>query len=144
MGDITSANSVLALGAQGVFPTPVQLQGFAADDAYSMASVEISENMIGVDGIKSSGFLPTMPEMRVVLQADSTSNDFFEAIYNAGQSAQGTVALFGTLLQPSIGKAYTLTNGTLKGYTPIAAAKKVLQAREFSIVFQGVSGAPTA
>lgn len=143
MGDITSSNSVLMLGATGLFPTPVQQQGFSQDDAYSMSPVETSENMIGVDGIKSSGFLPTMKEMRIVLQADSPSNDFWEAIFNTGESAQEPVQLFGTLLQPAVNRAYTLTGGTLKGYAPIAGAKKVLQPREFTVVFQGVSGAPT-
>jgi len=142
MADITSSNSVLTIGVFALFPTPQQLQGFAQDDAYSMSSIEVSENMIGVDGVKSSGFIPTLKEMEITLQADSPSNDFFEAWFNAQESGQSQMIAFGTLSQPSVGKSYSLSNGTLKGYSPIAAAKKVLQPRKFSIVWQNISGAP--
>lgn len=142
MADITSSNSVLLLGALGLFPTPIQVQGFAADDAYSMAAIEVSENLIGVDGIKSSGFIPTLKPMDVTVQADSPSIDFWETLFNAQESSQGLLILFGSLLQPAIGRSYDLTNGTLRDYTPIAAAKKILQPRKFSIIWQGATGSP--
>lgn len=142
MADITSSNSVLTIGVLGLFSTPQQLQGFAQDDAYSMPAVETSENMIGVDGIKSSGFLPTLKTMEITLQADSPSIPFFEAWFNAQESGMSQLPAFGTLDQPSVGLSYTLTNGTLKDYMPIAGAKKVLQPRKFSIIWQGASGAP--
>lgn len=142
MSDITSSNSVLSLGVSGLFPVPQQLQGFGAEDAYSMSSVETSENLMGVDGRKSSGFIPTMKEMEITLQADSPSIDFFEAWFASQEAQQSQLSAFGALDQPSIGRTYVLTNGTLKGYVPLAQAKKVLQPRKFSIVWQGVSGAP--
>lgn len=143
MADITSSNSVLSIGVDGLFATPQQLQGFAQDDAYSMSTIEASENLMGVDGIKSSGFLPTLKTMEITLQADSPSIDFFESWFQAQESGQSQLPAFGTLDQPSINRSYTLTNGTLKDYVPIASAKKVLQPRKFSIVWQGASGAPT-
>lgn len=142
MADITSSNSVLNIGVAGLFPTPVQLQGFAQDDAYSMAAVETSENVIGVDGIKSSGFLPTLKTLEITLQADSPSIPFFESWFAAQESSQSQLPAFGTLFQPSVNLSYTLTNGTLRDYTPLAGAKKILQPRKFSIVFQGATGAP--
>ncbi len=144
MADITSANSILSLGVASLFTTPQPLAGFAQDDAYSMPSVETSENYIGVDGIKSSGYTPQLKEMEITLQADSPSVPFFEAWYAAQEASLSQLGAFGTLDQPSIGRTYVLTNGSLKGYTPIAAAKKVLQPRKFSIVFQAALGAPTA
>ena len=143
MGDITSANSVLAIAVTGLYPVPQQLQGFAQDDAYSMPAVETSENYIGVDGIKSSGYTPQLKELSITLQADSPSIPFFEAWYSAQETSQSQFLAFGTLAQPSIGRNYTLTNGSLKGYAPIADAKKVLQPRKFSIVWQAVPSAPT-
>lgn len=141
--DLTSANSVLSIGVTGLVDTPVQLGGFAQDDAYSVPNIEVSENLIGVDGVKSSGFIPTLKEMEIVLQADSDSNDFFESWYQAQQQSQSQMNAFGTVYQPSIGKSYALTNGTLKGYSPLAQAKKILQPRKFSIVWGDVSPAPT-
>lgn len=142
MADITSSNSVLSIGVAGLFPTPQQLQGFAQDDAYSMAAIKLTENLIGVDGIKSSGFLPTIKPMEVTLQADSPSMFFWESWFSAMESSQSLLIAFGTLLQPAVGLAYTLTNGTLEDYMPIGSAKKILQPRKFSIVWQGVVPAP--
>ncbi len=142
MADITSANSVLTIGIASLFVVPTQLQGFSQDDAYSMGTVETTENFIGVDGVKSSGYIPQLKTMEITLQADSPSISFFEAWYAAQEAAQEPLVAFGALDQPSVGLSYVLTNGTLKDYTPFAQAKKVLQPRKFSIVFQATLGAP--
>lgn len=142
MADVTSSNSVLLIGAAGLFPTPVLLQGFAQDDAYSMPNIDVSENLIGVDGIKSSGFIPTLKEMEITLQADSDSNTFFEDLFAAQEASMSLFLLFGSVSQPAIQRSYNLSNGSLKGYSPLAAAKKILQPRKFSIVWQVASGSP--
>lgn len=142
MADITSANSVLSIGVTSLFPVPTILQGFAQDDAYSMAAVETTENLIGVDGVKSSGYIPQLKTLEITLQADSPSISFFEALYAAQESQQSPMIVFGTLDQPSIGLSYVLANGTLKDYAPFSQGKKILQPRKFSIVFQTVLGAP--
>lgn len=142
MSSITSANSVLLLGVVGLFAVPQQLQGFGADDAFSIDPVDISETVMGVDGKMSSGWIPQIKVMNVTLQADSASNTFFEAWYAAQEAARETYAAFGTIVQPSVGKAYALTNGVLSNFSPMADSKKVLQARKFQIKWQSVVGAP--
>jgi hypothetical protein len=139
---ITSANSVLLLGVTGLFLIPQQLQGFGADDAYSMPMVTNAEVVMGVDGIMSSGWLPQIKEMDVTLQADSASNTFFEAWYAAEEAASDKFKAFGVINQPSVGRTYALTNGVLVGFTPFADAKKVLQPRKFQIKWNLVVGAP--
>lgn len=143
MADITSANSVLSIGAVGLFTIPQQLLGFGTDDAYSMADVDTSEVYIGVDGIMSYGWVPQIKAMKIHMQADSPSIGFWETIYNTQEAAQAPVALFGTLRQPSILRAYTLAIGVMSGYKPIADAKKVLQPRDFSIKWQVTAGRAT-
>jgi len=140
--DISSANSVLMLGVTGLFTAPQQLQGFAQDDMYSMEAVETKEVMMGADGNLSAGYIPQIKTMNVTLQADSSSNTFFEAWYAAEEQAQAVFAAFGTVVQPSVSKAYTLTKGVLSNYTPLAEAKKVLQPRKFQIKWQVTIGAP--
>lgn len=143
MADITSANSVLALGVAGLFTVPQQLQGFASDDAYAMAAVDTKEVQLGVDGVLSAGYIPQIKILEVTLQADSASNTFFESWYSAEEAAKAPYFAFGVINQPSVSRAYTLTNGVLKNYTPFASAKKVLQPRKFEIHFQVTLGAPT-
>jgi hypothetical protein len=139
-GNITSANSVLALGVASLFPTPQQLQGFSADDMYSVDAVDVTESVMGVDGRKSAGYIPQIKTMNVMLQADSDSNTFFEAIYAAQEAAKTVYVLNGIATQSSVGKVYALTNGTIKNYTPLADAKKTLQPRKFTIEWESIIG----
>lgn len=143
MADITSANSVLTLGVTNLFPVAQQLAGFAADDMYSMANVDVKEVVIGADGKLSAGWIPQIKVLEITLQADSPSTTFFEAIYAAEQAAQAPFFLFGAINQPSVKKIYTLANGVMKSYSPLADAKKTLQPRKFEIHFQLTIAAPT-
>lgn len=140
-GNITSANSVLALGVTGLYTIPQQLQGFGADDAYSMDAVDVAEVMMGVDGKMSSGWIPQIKTMNVVLQADSDSNTFFETWYAAQEAGRRAYIAFGVITQESVGRVYTLTNGILANYMPISDSKKVLQPRTFQIKWESVIGA---
>lgn len=143
MADITSANSTLVLGVTGLFTVPQQLQGFAADDMYSMAAVDNKEVQMGADGILSAGWIPQIKVLSITLQADSASNTFFESVYAAEEAAKAPFFFFGAINQPAVSKLYTLTNGVMKSYSPMADAKKVLQPRKFEIHFQVTIGAPT-
>lgn len=143
MADITSANSVLMLGVSGLFTVPQQLAGFAADDMYEIGAVDTKEVVLGADGVLSAGYIPQIKVMSVTLQADSASNTFFESWYASEEAAQAPYFAFGVINQPSVSRIYTLTNGVLKSYTPLAAAKKTLQPRKFEIHWQVALGAPT-
>lgn len=143
MADITSANSVLYLGVTGLLTVPQQVAGFASDDMYSMANVDTKEVLLGADGILSAGWIPQIKVLEITLQADSPSNTLFEAAYAAEEAAKTPYFFFGIINQPSVSKAYTLTTGVMKNYSPMAAAKKVLQPRKFEIHFQVTLGAPT-
>jgi hypothetical protein len=142
MSSITSANSVLLLGVNGLFAVPQQLQGFATDDMYSMDMVESAEVQMGADGKMASGWVPQIKNMNVTLLANSKSNDFFEAWYSAQEAAREVYTAFGTVVQPGVGKAYILSNGVLTNYTPLAEGKKVLQPRKFQIKWESALGAP--
>lgn len=139
---ITSANSVYMLSVAGLFPAPQRLQGFAADDAFSTEQVQPAEVVMGVDGRMSAGYLPTMTPQTISIQADSESNFIFDE-WQAKSRAIGEVFWAQALITlPGIGRSWTLTNGILTGYTPIPDAKKVLQARTFSITWENVSAVP--
>lgn len=142
MADITSANSVLMLGVTGLFTVPQQLAGFAADDMFEIANVDTKEVMLGADGVLSAGWIPAVKVMSVTLQADSPSNTFFESWAASEDAAKAPYFAFGIINQPSVSRVYTLTNGVLKNYSPMAAAKKVLQPRKFEIHWQLTLGAP--
>lgn len=141
-GTITAANAVLMLGVASLFPTPQQIQGFAADDVFDTEDLETAELSMGVDGRLSAGFVFNPVKQGFILQADSASNDFFESIFTAERTARDKFSLNGSVLLPAIGKNYTMTNGILSGYKPIADAKKFLQPRKFMITWESVLPSP--
>lgn len=134
-GSLTAANVVLAISVANLFDTPVQIQGFASDEAFDFTDVESSETVMGVDGILSAGWLPKELMQAISLQADSSSNQFFEDWYGNQQQARDLLIASGTVTYPSVGKQYNLVRGFLKGYSPAPKAGKILQPRKYSIVW---------
>lgn len=135
---ITSANSTFTLTATGVILAPFQVQGFATDDAFDIEDANPSEVRKGVDGRMSAGFTPFMIKQAVHLQADSTSIDLFDAILAATKSTQEVVRLDGSILVPSVGKIYTLTEGYLTRVSVIAPSKKVLEPQVYEITWNTI------
>lgn len=142
MASITSVNAVYALMITKLIPAPIQLQGFAADDIFDTEALEVGEVLMGVDGFLSAGYVKHPIKQSITLQADSPSMKIFEAWY-AGEKALGDKYFAqATVVLPAIKTIYTLTNGVLVMYAPIPDAKKVLQPRKFSLVWESVFGAP--
>jgi hypothetical protein len=141
--DITSANATLTLSIPGLFPV-VQIQGFSTDDAFDTDTVEIAQVVMGVDGNMSAGIVPVIKPQTITLQADSPSAVVFDSWVQAQDPTFGGVLLPAneTLSIPSIGLKVALINGVLRNYTPISGAKKVLQPRRFTIVWQTIQPAP--
>jgi len=142
MGTITSANAVVMLGAKSLFPTPQQLQGFAADDVFSTEDIDTAEVVMGVDGKMSAGFVFVPVPQSYSLQADSPSISFFEALYQAQQAAKEVYFLFGVVTLSSISRSYVMNNGVLSRYKPASDAKKVLQPRTFRITWESITPTP--
>ena len=143
MADLTSANSVLTITIPGVYDSAQQLQGYSADDIFSVASVTTAETTMGLDGILSGGYVPAPRELSLTLQGDSFSNVIFDNWIQQAQTQRTPYTCSMTILVPSIGKAYTATRGFLKGASVLADAKKILQPRQYQIQFQSIDPAPT-
>jgi hypothetical protein len=130
---ITSANSVVTITVPGLFPTPVQLFGYATEKAWDTAAVVLTETQIGVDGRKTAGLIFNPIKQTYSFQADSPSVAIFEQIYAAQLAARDVYYLFAVIDLPSTGESYICNKGTLEDYNAVASAGKVLNSREFSI-----------
>lgn len=135
---LTAANASLALAVTNLFTTPQAIQGFANDEAFSFEDVETSESVMGVDGILSFGWVPVPVVQSITLQANSDSNIFFEDWFAAQLQAGDVLGCSGTVIYPSVGRQYNLVNGVLRQYSPAPEAKKILQPRKYSIVWNYV------
>lgn len=142
MGAVTAADIVYSITIPLVFPTPVQIQGFATDEVLDIPSIRSAETMMGVDGVLSVGFVFVPVIQTLSLQADSLSNDVFDTWWAQSQSTLQSYIATATILMPSISKKYNLNGGILTGYKPLANAKKLLQPRTFELTWQNIAPAP--
>jgi hypothetical protein len=139
---ITSADAVLMLFQPILFPTPEQIQQFAADDIYDTDAVKPTEAVIGVDGVATFGMVFNLIMQNYALQADSPSVSFFETIFLQQRAGKTVYPVSGNISLPSLGKKYTMTNGGLTGYKPAPDAKRLLQPMKFQVTWQSVVPAP--
>ena len=135
---ITSANSRFTLSIPDVFPAPVALQGYAADDAFDNEAVDAAEILIGVDGLMSAGYTPFLTKMTIAFQANSPSIDVIDTWLGAMKSATEILYAQGSIELPSVGRAYTLVDGVLSRPKQIVGAKKVLQPVTHEITWAGI------
>jgi hypothetical protein len=130
------------LGIAGLYNVPIQIFGFSTDDAFAIDDVDMAETMMGVDGRMSAGWIPAIKSMPITLQADSPSNDFFDAWIAAEAVAREKYMCNGSILLSGTDRLYVLTTGYLKTGSVMPGAKKVLQPRKFTLEFQDISVAP--
>lgn len=141
-GSITAANAVLMLTIPGVYPTPQQLQQFAADDVYNIPRIKSVETRMGVDGALSGGFIFVEIEQEIMLQANSPSNTIFDTWWTSMQQAQDVFNASGAIKLLGIQTKFTMNNGFLTGYSPAPTAKKILEPRTFAITWNTIVPSP--
>ena len=139
---ITSANAVYTLAVTGLFSTPIQLQGFSAEDIFTTAPLASAETLMGLDGILSGGFVFVPVVQNITLQADSASNALFDQWWQQQQLAKDVYTANGIVILTSIGAKWVLTNGFLTSFPPIPDAARTLRPRRFAITWNSVSPAP--
>lgn len=132
---ITSANAVFLLGIESIFPTPVRLQEFGVDDAFTTSMVPATETQVGVDGFGVAGYIPRSPEMTVRLLASSRSFSVFEQWIAQMDNLQEVLYCNAQIRLNSVKSQYTCYKGTLLGVSTMPDARRVLQNREFHIQF---------
>ncbi len=143
MATITSANSVLSLAVTDLYPAPQQIQGYAADDAFTSEAQEQAEIVMGVDGNMSAGFIFNPVRMTITIMPDSPSLEIFENWRLAQQSAREVYRCNGTVILPAIGRKYSLQNGVLLSGSPHPGVRRTMQAVPFIIAWNRVIGERT-
>ena len=135
---ITSANSTFSLTLPDLYPAPQKLEGFAVDDMFAFEAINAVETRMGADGKFSAGWKPQPRSVTINLMADSPSIPLFDYWQNASDTAKHPYVCNGMVTIPGVGKSYTLTQGYLKSYTPMAGAKSVLDSVQYTIEFASV------
>lgn len=135
---LTAATAVYMLSISDLFPTPVQLQGFAADDVTDTEAIPSAEVLMGVDSKLSGGFIYAPIPQTITLQADSDSNFVFDQWWAAQQQQQEAFIANAVIMLKAVGSKWNLTRGFLTSYKPMPTVKKILQPRQFQITWNFV------
>jgi hypothetical protein len=136
MATLTVANAVLTLTCTDLDIGPVQIQGFATDDAFGAIAVKPVEVMVGVDARKSQGYVAFLVPFPFTLQADSPSVAIMDAIQEAQEAAQDAYGIGVSLSAPGLGKLWTFSSdGSLTEFPKIPAGKKLMQPMKYEITF---------
>lgn len=140
MANLTSANSSFNLTADGYY-AGVKIEGYATDDAFAFGAIESGVATMGIDGKMSKAWVPQIKTQTISLQADSESVKIFKAIYEFQEINREVIDLSATITVPSIGMAYTLSNGVMTSYTPVSAHGRTLGAMAYTISWGSVRSA---
>jgi len=137
-GSITSSNAQFLLNIPGVYGAPQALVAFSADDIFTINDTPPTEAIMGVTGELAAGaiFVPTIQS--ISLLASSPSNGIFDNWRGAMRNLGDVIFCQGIVTLVSVGKEYTLVNGSLTGYKSIADARRVLQSRTYQITWERV------
>ena len=133
---LTNANSILTLAVGDLDIGPVQLQGFGTNDMFDTTAIKSAEVMVGVDGVKSQGYIAFLVPFKFTLQADSLSIDIMDAIQEAQEAARETYELSMSLSAPGLGKLWTFINGTITEFKKTPKGEKLMQAQSYEITFE--------
>lgn len=138
---LTSSTAIIMLQVDTIFPVPVRLQGFSADDVFDTDAVTPGETSMGVDGRLSAGFVPYSVRQNITLQADSLSNDLFEQWLSYERQISEKLVATGSVILLSTQRRYAMTRGFLMSAPVTPAARKILQPRRFTIEWEKVEPA---
>lgn len=127
---VTAANSVVLFSADGFYNTPVQLQGFQVDNAFSFGDATIGETRIGVDGKQSGGWVSHEVPVTVFLEANSPSRQIMEDFRAWMNSRMETARITLDVTCPSIGKRAVAT-GFLVSQSGGTSAQKLLNGTQY-------------
>jgi len=136
---ITSTNSVFTMTIPGLFGSPIQLDGYAADTAFAADAVATAETHMGVDGKLSAGYIHAPVKMKIHFAADSLSVDIFDQWFNTQKAERELYFADATIDLPGVEKSYTLTKGALTNYKNFPDVKKTLADVEYEITWESVT-----
>lgn len=127
---VTAANSVVLFSAQGYYDTPIQLQGFQVDNAFSFGDATVGETRIGVDGKQSGGWVSHEVPVTVFLEANSVSRQQMEDFRNWMNANMETAQCTLDITMPSIGKRAICT-GFMVSQSGGTTAQKLLNGTQY-------------
>lgn len=139
--NITSADAVITLVVAEIFPSGFNLEQFEAQNIFDMGDTDQAEYQWTADGKLLGGFVYGEMPWTFHLAASSPSLQYFENWITAQRIAKSIFRVNGTVILPSLGKKYVMTNGILQRAPRMPSAGRVMQPVRGVIQWEGVTPA---
>ncbi|AOM39680.1 MULTISPECIES: phage tail fiber protein [Xenorhabdus] len=136
---ITAADAIITLSVTNLYPSGVQLQGFAADNIYGTEALELAETVRGADGKLSAGFIYGNIAQTFYIMPDSDSRDIFDTWATTSRASAAVFRCNATVILPSLKRKYSCVNGVLKQWKALPDAGRVLQASQAVIEWESIT-----
>lgn len=136
---ITSADAIITLTVTNLYPSGVQLQGFATDNIYGTDALDLAETVRGADGKLSAGFIYGNINQTFHIMPDSDSRAVFDTWAATSRASVSVFRCNATVILPAIGRKYSCVNGVLKQWKALPDAGKVLQASQAVIEWESIT-----
>ncbi|EBI2217019.1 hypothetical protein NXJ12_003302 [Salmonella enterica] len=136
---ITAADAIITLTVNNLYPSGVQLQGFAADNVYGTDPLVLAETVRGIDGKLSAGFVYSNIIQTFHIMPDSPSRDIFDTWSTTSRTSRAVFRCNAVVLLPAIGRKYTCVNGVLKQWKALPDAARTLQPGQAVIEWETIT-----
>lgn len=138
---ITAANAIVLFSTENYFSSPIQLQGFAADNAFGFGDATIGETRIGIDGLQSGGWVSHEVPFTIYLEANSESRTQMEEFRAYCNGRKETERVTFDVTMPSTGQR-VVASGFMVSHSGGTSAQKLLQGSQyvFNLVINGEEG----
>ena len=135
LGNITSADAVVIMRVETIYPTGVELTGFATDSMWDVAQQVMAEVKQGADGQTYAGWIPQLKEITFHLESPSPARGYLQ---NVAATQEKNKTVYATELEitlPALKERFKLYSGALQAGQPIPTAAATLQAGDWVFKF---------
>ena len=139
---LTTANSTIILTLP-ILPVPVKLEGYSTDDMLNQDELNFTDSVMGIDGLKSSGYIIEKRVVNLTFMPTSASIDTFNIWINAMKVARESLeATAMSVTVPGLKNTYLFTIGNLKNGKEIPDLKKMSESIKYTLEFESCTAIP--
>ena len=125
--NITAADAIIELVIPELYPSGFNLEQFEAQNIFEMGDTDMAEYQRTADGKLLAGFVYGDFPWTFHLAPSSPSIKYINAWQTTQITTRSVLRAYGTVILPSLGEKYTMTNGVLQRARRMPSAGRVLQ-----------------
>lgn len=136
--NITSANAVMVMKVEKLYPQGVRLEQFSTDAMVTQSDETFAETRMGVDGQMVAGYVDQVKTLTVTLEPSSPSIEAMDSLIRAMRTNRSVYEVTMVISVPAVGKVYTYSNGVLKTGKLLADIQQTLAPLQYTFDFESV------